>query len=150
MPASRRSVRRSVAVPVRPPELAQHVPVASPSRADRLAGAVAAQAGRCFWCRRPFTPLVLPTTDHVVPRVKGGPSWRENEVAACRRCNSERGHLGPVEWLEECLRRGWPAEPRDLDRTLAQLDDTITLRGGQRRARPYLRSQRRRLARGVG
>ena len=114
-------------------------------RVDRLQDAVAAQHGRCFWCRRPFSSLVPPTTDHVVPRVKGCPSWRENEVAACRRCNGERGHLGPVEWLEECVRRGWPAEPVELAATLARLDDAIAQRGGQRRARPYVQSQRRRL-----
>ncbi len=47
------------------------------------------------------------TTEHVVPRVKGGPSWIENEVAACARCNRERGHLTPAEWIDECERRGW-------------------------------------------
>ena len=119
-------------------------------RAERLADAVAEQGGRCSWCTRDFTALVPPTTDHVVPRVKGGPSWRENEVAACRRCNGQRGHLGPVEWLEECLRRGWPADPDALATMLDRLDAAVTERGGQRRARPYLHSQRRRLGRGVG
>ena len=119
-------------------------------RVDRLQDAVRDQGGRCFWCRRLFGPLVPPTTDHVVPRVKGGPSWRENEVAACRRCNAERGHLGPVDWLEECVRRGWPVEPAELSATLARLDDAVTARGGQRRARPYLHAQRRRLAHGTG
>jgi 5-methylcytosine-specific restriction endonuclease McrA len=118
-------------------------------RVDRLDEALADQHGVCFWCRRPFSPLVRPTTDHVVPRVKGGPSWRENEVAACRRCNGERGHLGPVEWLEECLRRGWSAEPGELAAMLTRLDAAIVQRGGQRRARPYLHAQRRRLERGV-
>ena len=41
----------------------------------------------CIWCGRRLTDLVAATVDHVVPRVKGGPSWLENEVAACRRCN---------------------------------------------------------------
>ena len=122
-------------------------PSAAPSRrrVDRLQDAVADQQGHCFWCGRAFSALVPPTTDHVVPRVKGGPSWRENEVAACRRCNGERGHLGPVEWLEECLRRGWPAERAELAATLVRLDEAIAQRGGQRRARPYVQSQRRRL-----
>ena len=60
--------------------------------------------------------LVAATTEHVVPRVKGGPSWAENELAACRRCNGARGHLGPVDWLEECRRRGWSP---DADRLVA-------------------------------
>jgi hypothetical protein len=140
--SSRRAVRAGD-VPTR-------APVPPRRRVDRLDEAVADQDGVCFWCRRPFSPLVPPTTDHLVPRVKGGPSWRENEVAACRRCNGERGHLGPVEWLEECLRRGWSPDAGELAATLARLDEVIAERGGQRRARPYLDGQRRRLARGVG
>jgi hypothetical protein len=133
----------------RPGSVPTSARVPSRRRVDRLDEAVRDQDGVCFWCRRPFSHLVPPTTDHVVPRLKGGPSWRENEVAACRRCNSERGHVGPVEWLEECLRRGWPARPEELAATLARLDAAILERGGQRRARPYLDGQRRRLDRGV-
>lgn len=116
-------------------------------RTERLDAAVLAQDGRCFWCGQPFGRLVPPTVDHVVPRAKGGPSWAENEVAACRRCNAERGQRSPVEWLEECVRRGWPADSAALAAVLDRLDAAITMHGGQRRARPYLRSQRRRLER---
>ncbi|WP_298459966.1 HNH endonuclease [uncultured Cellulomonas sp.] len=138
MSPSRRAVERSGVAP-------SAAASTSRPRADRLRAAVENQDGRCFWCGRRFSPLVPPTTDHVVPRVKGGPSWRENEVAACRRCNGERGHQGPVEWLEECLRRGWPADVGALAVTLARLETAIVERGGQRRARPYLDGQRRRL-----
>src|SRR4051794_41388011 len=75
-------------------------------RAARLHAAEQRDGPTCIWCGRTFRGQVTPTTEHVVPRVKGGPSWLENEVAACRRCNSERGHAAPVEWLEECERRG--------------------------------------------
>ena len=85
------------------------------------------------------------TTEHVIPRIKGGPSWIENEVAACRRCNGERGHLTPAEWAEECRRRSWPVDLVTIVRTLEQLERAIAVRGGQRRARPYLASQLRRL-----
>jgi hypothetical protein len=68
-------------------------------------------------------------------------------VAACGRCNGERGHTAPVEWLEECLRRGWPADEARLARVLAELEGAIAVRGGQRRARPYLDAQLRRLRR---
>lgn len=85
------------------------------------------------------------TTEHVVPRVKGGPSWIENEVAACRRCNGERGHLTPAEWADECERRGWPVDRAALLRALERLQAAIAERGGQRRARPYVVSQLRRL-----
>jgi HNH endonuclease len=117
------------------------------NRAARLRAAVERDGGTCVWCGRPFTDLVPPTTEHVVPRLKGGPSWPENEVAACRRCNSERGHRGPVEWLEECLRRGWEPDEPWLARTLALLLAAIAREGGQRRARPYLDAQLRRMRR---
>ena len=62
----------------------------------------------CVWCRTPLRGgLTRPTLEHVVPRLKGGPAWIENEVAACRRCNRERGHASPHDWLAECERRGW-------------------------------------------
>lgn len=101
----------------------------------------------CTWCARPLGGLVPATTEHVVPRVKGGPSWAENEVAACRRCNAQRGHLGPVDWLEECRRRGWQPDAARLTAALTALARAIDERGGQRRARPYLAAQLRRLER---
>src|SRR3712207_3148656 len=77
------------------------------NRVDRLRAAVERDGATCIWCGRGFAGLVAPTAEHVVPRLKGGPAWLENEVAAGRRCKSERGHRGAVEWLEECLARGW-------------------------------------------
>jgi 5-methylcytosine-specific restriction endonuclease McrA len=100
----------------------------------------------CVWCSRPFGALVRPTTEHLVPRVKGGPSWLENEVAACRRCNRERGHQSLAEFAGECLRRGWQPDVRRIRSALAELDAAITARGGQRRARPFLARERRRLS----
>jgi hypothetical protein len=114
-------------------------------RVARLRAAVQRDGDTCIWCGRAFTGQVTPTTEHVVPRVKGGPSWLENEVAACRRCNSERGHTAPVEWLEECQRRGWQPDEARLARLLGSLTAAIAERGGQRRARPYLDAQLRRL-----
>jgi hypothetical protein len=116
-------------------------------RAERLDEIVARDGGTCVWCARPFTPLDPPTTEHVVPRVKGGPSRMENEVAACRRCNAARGHRSPVEWLEECERRGWAPDVARLAAALTALEDAIAREGGQRRARPYLDAQLRRLRR---
>jgi hypothetical protein len=118
-------------------------------RAARRRAALQRDGATCVWCGRAFTRHVSPTTEHVVPRVKGGPSWPENEVAACRRCNSDRGHRGPVEWLEECLRRGWHPDEARLARMLVLLVDAIAREGGQRRARPYLDAQLRRMRRRV-
>jgi 5-methylcytosine-specific restriction endonuclease McrA len=118
-----------------------------PGRADRLRAAIARDGPTCVWCSREFGELVRPTTEHLVPRIKGGPSWLENEVAACRRCNSERGHQGIAQWADECRRRGWqPDLPRIL-RVLRALDSAIAARGGRRRARPYIAHELRRLTR---
>ncbi|WP_375480928.1 hypothetical protein [uncultured Jatrophihabitans sp.] len=68
-------------------------------------------------------------------------------MAACARCNHERGHVSPAEWLAECERRGWDSDASRVVRALQRLDGTIRRRGGQRRARPYVAGQLRRLAR---
>ena len=117
------------------------------ARAERLRLAVERDGARCVWCGRPFAPLVPPTRDHLVPRARGGPSWLENEVPACRRCNAERGHRGVVEWLEECEGRGWHPDESAIARALTALDAAIAARGGQRRARAYVAAQQRRLVR---
>jgi 5-methylcytosine-specific restriction endonuclease McrA len=105
---------------------------------------LARDGDRCVWCGRQFGGLVAPTTDHLVPRVKGGPSWIENEVAACRRCNGQRGHLAPVDWLHECRGRGWSPNTAALTAALARLKAAIESQGGQRKAVRYLESQLRR------
>ena len=117
------------------------------ARAERLRLAVERDGARCVWCGQAFGRLVRPTREHLVPRVKGGPSWLENELPACRRCNAERGHRGVVEWVDECERRGWRPDVGAIVRSLAALDAAIAERGGQRRARAYIVSQRRRLER---
>jgi hypothetical protein len=100
------------------------------------------------WCRRPIdTDLVRATTEHVVPRIKGGPSWIENELAACARCNRQRGHRTPAEWIDECERRGWEPDVGAVVAALRSLQAAIAERGGQRRARPYVAAQLRRLER---
>jgi hypothetical protein len=98
------------------------------------------------WCRREFDDtLIQPTTEHVVPRVKGGPSWIENEVAACSRCNSARGHRTPAEYALECRDLGRDPDVGRILHVLRSLDEAIRQVGGQRRARPYVRSQIRRI-----
>ena len=119
--------------------------VAQANRSQRLARILERDGPTCVWCGRRFEGLVRPTTEHLVPRLKGGPSWIENEVAACARCNRRRGHRTPAEWLEECERMGWAPDRAAIVRSLRALDGAIRARGGQRRARPYLASQLRRL-----
>lgn len=117
-------------------------------RRERMEAILERDGAECVWCRRPIdVGLVEATTEHLVPRIKGGPSWLENELAACRRCNGERGHRTPAEWYDECDRRGWNPNASAIERALASLDEAIRERGGQRRARPYVRSQLRRFRR---
>ena len=116
-----------------------------PGRRERLLAARERDGDTCLWCARRLTGTVAATTDHVVPKVKGGPSWLENEVAACRRCNGERGHRTPGEWIEECERRGWHPNRDAVVGALEALRLAIAARGGQRRARPYVVTQLRRL-----
>lgn len=100
----------------------------------------------CVWCGRDVgVGLVEATTEHIVPRIKGGPSWIENEVAACRRCNGRRGHRTPTEWADKCEGLGWEPDRPRLERVLSELEARIRENGGQRRARPYVDAQLRRL-----
>ena len=117
-------------------------------RAQRLEVALQRDGATCVWCGSVFDGRSRPTTEHLVPRIKGGPSWAENEVAACRRCNGERGHRSLAEWLDECERRGWQPDVPRVERALRSLQRAIAERGGQRKARPYVESQLRRLRRG--
>lgn len=119
--------------------------VVQADRKGRLGVILQRDGPTCVWCGRRFEGLVRPTTEHLVPRLKGGPSWLENEVAACRRCNGQRGHMPLGEWADECERRGWPVDRGRLVGTLTELHAAILERGGQRRARPWLLSQLRRL-----
>lgn len=124
------------------------MPASQPDRRTRLSSILQRDGDECVWCgRRIDTDLVQATTEHLVPRIKGGPSWIENEVAACRRCNGERGHMTPAEWVGECQRRGWQPNLRAIVRALESLQMRIARDGGQRRARPYVSGQLRRLRR---
>ena len=115
-------------------------------RAERLRRSLARDGEECVWCRR-----ALPdghrdlSIEHVVPRLKGGPAWAENEVVACRACNRARGHTAPAAWLDACEARGLRPNRAAIEASLRRLDEAIVHRGGQRRARPYLAGQLRRL-----
>lgn len=117
-----------------------------PGRRERLALVLERDGPWCVWCSAPFdAKLNQPTTEHLVPRIKGGPSWLENELAACRRCNSERGHQSPAHWLHECEGLGRVPRTDVIVEALERLTVAIRERGGQRRARPYIESQLRRM-----
>ena len=124
--------------------------VTAPGRRRRLELILDRDGPTCVWCGCEVdTPLVQATTEHVVPRLKGGPSWLENEVAACKRCNGRRGHRNLVDWADECDGSGWNVDRHRLIRVLESLDARIAEQGGQRKAQPYIRSQLRRLRRQI-
>lgn len=124
---------------------------AAKGRSERLAEVLSRDGHRCVWCRRELgTRLVRPTLEHVVPKLKGGPAWIENEVAACERCNHQRRHTRPTTWIHECRAEGWDPDVTTVLRALERLEAAIARRGGQRRARPYLARELRVLARSRG
>ena len=116
-----------------------------PSRAMRREQAIVRDGPWCVWCSRAFDDRVRPTTEHVVPRVKGGPSIPENEIAACARCNRERGHASPVQWLDEVRMRGREPRPDVIEAALVRLAERIRTAGGHRRIRGYLKAELRKL-----
>ena len=116
------------------------------NRRQRLEVILQRDGDTCVWCGRTVGEgLVEATTEHVIPKVKGGPSWIENEVAACRRCNGRRGHRTLADWARECEGNGWELDIGRLIRVLHELDARIATDGGQRRARKRIVSELRRL-----
>lgn len=121
------------------------VPAGS-SRPERMSRILARDGAACVWCALPLAPGDRRLTfEHVVPKLKGGPAWAENEVPACGSCNRARGHTAPSVWLGECEARGLRARRHVIERSLLALREAIEQRGGQRRARPYLARELRRL-----
>lgn len=53
--------------------------------------------------------------------------------------------MTPAEWAAECERRGWQPNLSVIIEALESLQIQIARVGGQRRARPYVASQLRRL-----
>lgn len=112
---------------------------------DDLGALLRRDGATCVWCSTPFGRLARPTREHVIPRVKGGPTWPENLVAACRGCNRERGTSSPVQWLDELRMRGRTPRPQVVADALVAFADRIRAEGGARRARGPLRSELRKL-----
>ncbi len=52
--------------------------------------------GICHYCQNEFDPKEL-TMDHIVPLSRGGKSTKGNIVPCCKKCNSEKKYLTPVE-----------------------------------------------------
>ena len=66
-------------------------------------------------------------------------------MPACSRCNRRRGHAAPSAYLADCAARGLAPDRAAIERSLRRLAAAIGERGGQRRARPYVERELRRL-----
>jgi len=53
--------------------------------------------GVCYYCGRPTPPKNL-TMDHIVPVSRGGKSIKGNVAPCCKKCNSAKKQLLPMEW----------------------------------------------------
>lgn len=102
---------------------------------------------RCAWCGYDLAkPNARPTRDHVVPRIKGGPTRLENEVASCGSCNRLRGHASPSQFIETSRRdRGLDPNAALVADQLEALDAAIARDGGMRKIRDYVTREARRV-----
>lgn len=58
---------------------------------------------KCLYCGKEMGEVLL-TIDHFTPLELGGSDRSDNLVAACRRCNKDKGSMPPKEF---CLYRGY-------------------------------------------
>ena len=95
---------------------------------------------RCAWCGFDLDkPAARPTRDHIVPKIKGGPTRLENEVASCASCNQLRGHRSPSQFIEDSRReRGVESNAAHVADQLDSLDAAIKREGGMRKIRDYV------------
>jgi 5-methylcytosine-specific restriction endonuclease McrA len=56
-------------------------------------------SGLCYYCGKKCTFKQL-TMDHLVPLARGGRSTRDNLVPSCKKCNTRKKVMLPLEWEE--------------------------------------------------
>lgn len=103
--------------------------------------------GTCAWCGYDLSkPNARPTRDHIVPKIKGGPTRLENEVASCGSCNQKRGHASPSQYVETSRRdRGLEPNAALIADQLDSLDAAIKREGGMRKIRDYVTREAKRV-----
>ncbi len=102
---------------------------------------------QCAWCGYDLTkPNARPTRDHVVPKIKGGPTRLENEVASCGSCNRQRGHRSPSQFIESSRdERGLEPKAGLVADQLDALAAAIQREGGMRKIRDYVTREAKRV-----
>lgn len=116
------------------------------TKEDRLDMLLELGGGTCAWCGFDLSkPQARPTRDHIVPKIKGGPTRLENEVAACGACNQLRGHTSPSQFIEKS-RSERLLEPNAelVADQLDALDAAIAREGGMRKIRDYVTREAKR------
>lgn len=115
--------------------------------AARLEELLARGGNACAWCGYDLDrPNARPTRDHIVPKIKGGPTRLENEVASCGSCNQKRGHASPSQYIESSrLERGLEPNAALVADQLEALDAAISREGGMRKIRDYVTREARRV-----
>jgi len=56
-------------------------------------------SGKCYYCGKKVAYKNI-TMDHVVPLGRGGKSTKDNLVPSCKRCNTAKKSMLPLEWQE--------------------------------------------------
>ena len=117
------------------------------SSSDRLDHLLELGGWKCAWCGYDLEkPNARPTRDHVVPKIKGGPTRLENEVASCGSCNQKRGHTAPSQYIESSRRdRGLEPNAMLVADQLDALDAAIQREGGMRKIRDYVTREAKRV-----
>lgn len=64
-------------------------------------------SGKCYYCERRFPPKEL-SMDHKQPIVRGGRTTKNNVVACCKECNTEKGYMLLGEWIAQRIEEGRP------------------------------------------
>lgn len=59
--------------------------------------------GECYYCQQKVGIKDL-TMDHIIPLSRGGRSTKDNLAPCCKKCNTKKKSMLPVEW-DEYLQR---------------------------------------------
>ena len=116
------------------------------TKEDRLDILLELGGGNCAWCGFDLSkPQARPVRDALVPKVKGGPSRLENEVAACGACNQLRGSSSPSQFIEKSRsERLLEPNAKLVAEQLDSLDAAIQSEGGMRKIRDYVTREAKR------
>jgi hypothetical protein len=117
------------------------------STEERLEALLELGGGVCAWCGFDLSkPQARPTREMLVPKLKGGPSRFENEVATCSSCNQLRaGRVSPSQFIEACRsERGLEPNAELVADQLDRLDAAIQKEGGMRKIRDYVKREAKR------